>query len=477
MLQTTPPLESIGSQPIDNVATGTRELARGFPNFTRTKTAPTGLQIETAPEVGISRDTLLGKRPRAEAEPSPADEAEQVITVDARSSYIPSPTVSTAADTPVSLPNVSLPSEEDKKATNLFLARLKAKDEASAMSLDPNPPTIPTTTLRYTPKPEGGFPVVYGRNSTHAFDNIDLTQITAWMNLAGPLVFLQPLSHGFYPSAIAQEIVGVLQSTIKDLFGCEKPKVTAPMASSTPVSIDHAPYTYLLRNIPAEVATTLLEQRCWATEKIGFLVYTTEAIMPTYLGAIEGLNTTDDDDVEEIRELIVQTLSQGEVGTTIAEISTCNPDLANLEVPERVNRVIGTLRINMIGIRASQGTLRPIANVYLNCPFESDMDWNRLLNAVAKTKFKHSLLGIGTILRGWTCTVCHGADHPSGLCPLPSVPGWIRAMPIAPIVEHRNRLSQQPLTPEVRRGRGGGNRLGRGNTARGRGSTNRPRGN
>ena len=129
------------------MATSTRELARGIPNFTRTKTTLTGLQIETAPEAGTSRDTLLGKWPRAEAEPSPTDEAEQEITVDARSSYTPSPTVSTAADTPVSLPNVSLPSEEDKKATNLFLARLKAKDEASAMSLDPNPPTIPTTTL------------------------------------------------------------------------------------------------------------------------------------------------------------------------------------------------------------------------------------------------------------------------------------------------------------------------------------------
>jgi hypothetical protein len=131
--------------------------------------------------------------------------------------------------------------------------------------------------------------MVYGCNSTHAFDNIDLTQITVWMNLAGSLVFLQPLSHSFYPSAITQEIVGVLQSTIKDLFGCEKPKVIAPMASSTPVSVDHAPYTYLLQNIPAEVATKLLGQWCWATEKIGFLVYMAEAIMPMYLGAIEQL--------------------------------------------------------------------------------------------------------------------------------------------------------------------------------------------
>ena len=65
--------------------------------------------------------------------------------------------------------------------------------------------------------------------------------------------------------------------------------------------------------------------------------------MPTYLGAIEGLNATDDDDVAEIRELIAQTFSQGEVRSIITEISACDPDLANLEVLERVDKVIETL--------------------------------------------------------------------------------------------------------------------------------------
>jgi hypothetical protein len=463
------------SQPIGNT-TNVEKTARSIPKFTKTKPSPLGPQTAVALGVGTPSDTALGKRPRAEAGLDSMSETEQEIEMGARSSYTPSPTASTAAATTTALPNVAMPSEEDKKATELFLARLRAKDEATAMSLDPNPPAMHIATTQYTPKPEGGFPVVYGRNPTHAFDNIDLTQITAWMDLEGPLVFVQPLFHGFYPSAIAQEIVGILQSTIKDLFGCEKPKVAAPMASSTPPTVDHAPYTYLLRNIPPEVAAKLIDQRCWATEKIGFLVYTAEAITPTYLGAIEGLNPTDDDDVMEVKALIARTLAQGEVGAIIAEISTCDPDLVGLGAPERVDKIVKTLRINVISIRASRGSLRPIINMYLDCPFGSDMDWNRLLDAVTKTKFRHVLLGIGNILRGWTCTICHGADHPSGLCPLPSVPGWIKAIPIAPIVEHRNQIVQQPRAPESHRGRGGGNRRGRGNTTRSRGSDNRPRG-
>jgi hypothetical protein len=373
--------------------------------------------------------------------------------------------------------DVVMPSAEDKKATDAFLARLKAKVEATDKSHVPTTPIMPTATIQYTPKPEGGFPVVYGRNSTHAFDNIDLVQITDWMNLPGPRVFIQPLSHGFYPPAIAQEIVGVLQSTVKDIFACEKVKVTAPMASSAPTNVDHAPYTYLMRNIPAEVATTLINQQCWATEKIGFMVYTAEAIMPQYLGAVEGLNATDDEDVGVIRDLIARTLYDSEVGPIIAEISEHDPSLAYLEAPERAATVMKTLRIRMINIRAQGGTLRPIANIYINCPFESDTDWTRLVEAVAQTKFKHSLLGTGTIHRGWMCTICHGADHPSGLCPFPSIPGWIKATPIAPIVEHRNRLNRQARdSAEARRGRGGSNRPGRGGSTHARSNTNWPHG-
>ena len=76
-----------------------------------------------------------------------------------------------------------------------------------------------------------------------------------------------------------------------------------PMASSAPTNINHAPYTYLLRNIPATVTVELVEQQFWANKKIGFLVYTAEAIMLRYLGAIEGFNATDDNDMAEIHFL------------------------------------------------------------------------------------------------------------------------------------------------------------------------------
>jgi hypothetical protein len=217
-------------------------------------------------------------------------------------------------------------SEEDKKVANDFLARLKANANAQAKEQTPKIPVpdVPPVVAKYTPKPAGGFPVVYGRNSTHAFDNIDIQQITDWMNLPGTRIFIQPLSHGFYPPAIAQEIVGTLQATICDIFRCKNVKITAPMASLPPSGTNCPPYTYLVCNILPDAAAALIEQQCWATDKIGFLVYTAEAIWPKYLGAVEGFNITDDKDIMQIHELIVQTLCQSTVSTIITDLGARN---------------------------------------------------------------------------------------------------------------------------------------------------------
>jgi hypothetical protein len=435
-------------------------------------------------EPADATETRPEKRSRVETDPNSADEVEADVTptngVDSLSNYSVSRPNTPPVDTkPTQRPDTTALSEEDKKVANDFLARLKANANAHAREQTPNIPVpdVPPVVAKYTPKPAGGFPVVYGRNSTHAFDNIDIQQITDWMNLPGTRIFVQPLSHGFYPPAVAQEIVGTLQAAICDIFGCENVKITAPMASSPPSGTDRPPYTYLVRNISPDVAAALIDQQCWATNKIGFLVYTAEAIRPKYLGAVEGFNITDDEDITQIHELIAQTLYQSPVSTIIAEISAHEPSLASLDRTTRVEQIIQSLGINAIKIRAQGGSLRPIINIYIDCPFESDEDWSRLVTAVASTEFRHSLLGTGTAHRGWTCTICHGADHPSGLCPFPLTPGWIAATPIAPIVEYRNRSSRQIRdTTETRRGRGGSNRFSRGGPTRGRGNSNRSRG-
>lgn len=147
-------------------------------------------------------------------------------------------------------------------------------------------------------------------------------------------------------------------------------------------------------------------------------------------------------------------------------MSSADPQLAELDDETRAKEVIQTLEIRTIIIKASGGVPRPLINIYLHCPFKLDNSWTHLVNAVSNAVYQHSLLGTGTYHRGWMCTMCHGADHPFGLCPFKRVDNWIHPMPIPPIEEFRRKLahSENPNTEQHRggrRGRGGNVRGGR----------------
>jgi hypothetical protein len=153
-------------------------------------------------------------------------------------------------------------------------------------------------------------------------------------------------------------------------------------------------------------------------QKIGFLVYSAEAITPTYLGAIQGLNITDDHiDVTAVHDLVDETFCMLEVATIIADASADNHNFVGMGDAERTLEILDTLVVDIIGICAKGGVDRPFVNVYINCPC-SDNDWAHLVAAVAKLEYRVSLLGTGAYYAGWTCTNCHGADHPGGKCPL-----------------------------------------------------------
>jgi hypothetical protein len=245
------------------------------------------------------------------------------------------------------------------QATNAFLARLQAKAAKVAEPvLEPQLLAMSTNTIMYTPRPVAGFPPVYGWNSTFHFDNISYQQIVDWLNLPGPNVFVQPLAHGYYPPPIAQEIVGVLTGAIGDILRCANIKITAPIASLVPTALDHPPYTYLVRNISAEDVAKLVQQHCWATSQIGFIVHTAEAIAPSYLGAIQGLNITEDDTVD-LHGLVSWTFYDSDVTSIITETAADAGAETDFDPVERAQEIISTLRIAIIHICSPGGISLP----------------------------------------------------------------------------------------------------------------------
>jgi hypothetical protein len=95
--------------------------------------------------------------------------------------------------------------DKDVATNNAVLAHLKAKaakqKAARIQKAPPPPPPDPVhsedDSLLFTPTPTSKFPSVHGYTSTRIFDNLDHEQMSVWLMLESPHIFVQPLCHGY----------------------------------------------------------------------------------------------------------------------------------------------------------------------------------------------------------------------------------------------------------------------------------------
>jgi hypothetical protein len=340
--------------------------------------------------------------------------------------------------------------DEDVATNNAVLAHLKAKAaKQKAVRIQKAPPTPPPDpihseddSLLFTPTSSSKFPPVHGYTSTRIFDNLDHEQMSVWLTLESPHIFVQPLCHGYYPPNIAPEMVHLIRETIQLALGTTGIKVTAPSPNEAVTKLNKAPFTYLVRGMSVAEADRLVAKHCLASKTIGLLIYKAGIEAPSYLGSIQGLTIDDHEDHESVLQLVAQTYFQGSIGTILAEISTLHPEFPTQPADtDRVHNILQTLEGRKLELSTGTGSKRTCFNLYIQSPTKDDDDWARLLQAVTSTIYKHALLGNGFHGSPWNCNTCHDVDHPSGLCPFPLLPGWFKAGTLKTIVDFHTSVS------------------------------------
>lgn len=363
----------------------------------------------------------------------------------------PSPPPSPPLRTPAPPAITEKLTDIDVATNSAVLAHLKAKAaKQKAVKIQKAPPPPPPDpihseddSLLFTPTPTSKFPPVYGHTSTRIFDNLDHEQMSVWLTLESPHIFVQPLCHGYYPPNIAPEMVHLIRETIQLALGITGIKVTAPSPNEQVTKLNKAPFTYLVRGMSVAEADRLVAKHCLASKSIGLLIYKAGIEAPSYLGSIQGLTIDDQEDHESVLRMAAQTYFEGPVGAILGEISAPYPDLqTQLTDAERVQNILQTLEGRKLELSTSTGSKRACFNLYIQSPTKDDDDWARLLESVTSTIYKHALLGNRFHSPAWNCNTCHGVDHPSGLCPFPLLPGWYRANIPKAITDFHTSVSQ-----------------------------------
>ncbi|KAJ7577692.1 hypothetical protein C8J56DRAFT_1060867 [Mycena floridula] len=87
---------------------------------------------------------------------------------------------------------------------------------------------------------------------------------------------------------------------------------------------------------------------------------------------------------------------------------------------------VHSVEIRNIRINHSGGQPINAVNVYATFPFTSLSGFTELRRIITSLRFRTKMTGEGRAIPApFLCHICRGMDHPTGLCPFPSIPGWM----------------------------------------------------
>lgn len=268
------------------------------------------------------------------------------------------------------------------------------------------------------------MPPIQDATPTSVFSNIDLALLKEWDNRQGGKLLAIPFdpdvrlpeSHDFYRSRIL--------TAVTDIITTQEASVAAPRPSKDAKSKNKTPTSFLIYNITFDQVAFLLERRVWSSKAITFRVAPFAVICPTFLFAIKDLSTLDPKDVYPIVTNVWE--SQNTKQFTDALIRE-HPENERPRIAYEIDLLISSVSLGRLDIKEAGNNLCPRFNVYADCSdFTNDKIWERLRTFLLEQEYTSPMEAIPATTERipFICTCCHGVDHPRGLCPFPSLPGW-----------------------------------------------------
>ena len=91
-----------------------------------------------------------------------------------------------------------------------------------------------------------------------------------------------------------------------------------------------------------------------------------------------------------------------------------------------INTFLTSISVTCLNIKERGGALTPRFNIYAKghvIPLHTT--WLELRKYLSERIYFTPLIGRGEVKTNpYNCGICHGVEHPRGLCPFPEIPGW-----------------------------------------------------
>jgi hypothetical protein len=391
--------------------------ARSAPNTLSLKS-----QIETIyPTASV---TLIEDSPQPPS-PSPATKKDGPILLTDRTpqqtSTPSTPTDIFRADTLAFLP----PGEDDDAITQIneeqptptsIRDRLAAAEERGDTVIM-NRTNFRDALDKYT---NGEMEDVHYNHPMAALRNIDLNVIGSWEEIQSGKLLAQPF--GPYASKVENHsaLKALIFAAVVEITKAANVSVCAPRRSPT---AERNPTSFLIHNLTEKQRQTLLTRRTWSSTSITFRVVPLEPKCPNFLFSIKGFTTQT---TETVHNAVKEVWNDAATETFLNGICNQVPEKNRAEANKALYNFIQSMWVTMLDTRNRGNILAPTFRVYaIGETINEDNTWCQLRSYLATRDYMIPFEDPGLVmLPSAECSLCHGADHPRGLCPFPLIPGW-----------------------------------------------------
>ncbi|KAJ7136379.1 hypothetical protein C8R43DRAFT_1020592 [Mycena crocata] len=290
-----------------------------------------------------------------------------------------------------------------------------------------------------------------------------------WAAQEGPKGWIRLYRAKYVPNA--RDSILKLLFVIPRLVDAPKVVISPPTAREELDERLPAPWNFLISSIPEASLKTLTDQCVWSTPTITFLVFTFDMPIPRYIMTLQNFTCVDS---IESNKFIARTIKEKLIGYKEAtEFVVKHSSEADRKHAEAMIESID-VRSQEIAIAGGQTDI--IWNVYCSPPnslgFFRFLEW---CTAARSYTFDTARFGTGVPRMGREqlfCVGCKSYDHPTGLCPLPSVPGWF-----GPTIKSVSSEDKTLVAGDERNERNSGKKATKGNRPGGKYSNkNEPKG-
>jgi hypothetical protein len=265
------------------------------------------------------------------------------------------------------------------------------------------------------------MPIIHADSPAALLDGIEKEQARKWLMIATGKVLARPFNVEVHYQPTHSSIGLDLITAVSEITGATTATVASPFRD--PKSKGKPTITFLIHNLTQLEVKVLLSQPVWSSKAITFQVSPFSTLHPDFLLTLTNFTTLNEADV---LNALLDTWNDNVTTAFFEDLVLQAPDNEKKAVTNGILNFIKSTEVRHLDVKKEGGKLDPHFNVYAHGQYlTSDTLWYEIKAFLKGRSYKSTACGKGrTKMDNFYCRLCHGCDHPRGLCPFPKIPGW-----------------------------------------------------